>query len=161
MPEIDKRAGKVFSNKLELPKPRAANPVQSGKQKSGCHWGDPKKLREHFTRLDSIMMSKRKAKPEWWCKEYEDGKMERKEWTDLMKPMSMEELVEAVKSVQAGKSAGPDRLSADMIKYLFWGRRESEAGQPNVTRPGVPHAKWIFEDNPTPNACNESYFVAV
>ena len=45
--------------------------------------------------------------------------MQRKEWIDLMKPLSMEELVDAVKSVQAGKSAGPDRLSADMIKYLF------------------------------------------
>ena len=37
MPEIDKRAGKVFSNKRDLPKKRAANQVQRGKQKSGCH----------------------------------------------------------------------------------------------------------------------------
>src|SRR3954454_6763410 len=93
-------------------------------------------VREHFTRLDSILMSKRKARPDWWCKEYEEGKVERKEWSDLMKPMNMDELLEAVRSVQAGKAAGPDRLSADMPKYLVWGRTESEVGQPNVTRPG-------------------------
>jgi len=46
------------------------------------------------------MMSKRKAKPSGGAKSNEDGKMERKEWTDLMRPMSMEELVEAVKSVK-------------------------------------------------------------
>src|SRR6476620_8783913 len=40
-----------------------------------------------------------------WCKEYEEGKKERKEWSDLMKPMTMDEFVEAVKSVQAGKAA--------------------------------------------------------
>ena len=94
-------------------------------------------------------MSDRKAKPDWWCKEYEEGKVERKEWSNLMKPMTMDELMEAVKSVQAGKAAGPDRLSADMIKYLFWGRREAGVEQPNVTRPGPPDAKWTFEDIPT------------
>src|SRR3954451_11403649 len=51
----------------------------------------------------------------------------------------------------------------------FWGRRESEVGQPNVTRPGPPDAKWNFEDTPDPNAamrvvlllCNASIGLAV
>src|SRR3954463_10122990 len=50
MPEIDKRAGKVFANKHELPKQRSANHVPSGKQKQECHWGKPEKLRQHFAR---------------------------------------------------------------------------------------------------------------
>ena len=105
-------------------------------------------------------MSKRKAKPDWWCKEYEEGKVERKEWSNLMKPITMDELMEAVKSVQAGKAAGPDRLSADMIKYLFWGRREAGVEQPNVTRPGPPDAKRTFEAF-LPKRCYESCTVVV
>src|ERR1700760_3030406 len=38
MPEIDKRAESVFSNKHLLPTERTANHVHSCKQKQGCHW---------------------------------------------------------------------------------------------------------------------------
>ena len=152
MNEIDKRAGRVFSKAVELPVRRGVNKVQSRPQRHDCHWGNPQKLREHFQRLDSILMSSREEKPHWWCKEYEDGKAARPEWKELMNPMTMDELVEAVKSTENGKAPGPDRLSVDMIKCLFWGRRESEATPLNIMRTAQSGCKWTWEDNPAPNA---------
>ena len=152
MNEIDKRAGRVFSKAVELPVQRGRNKVQSRPQRHDCHWGNPQKLREHFQRLDSILMSSREEKPHWWCKEYEDGKAARPEWKELMNPMTMDELVEAVKSTENGKAPGPDRLSVDMIKCLFWGRRESEATPLNIMRTAQSGCKWTWEDNPAPNA---------
>ena len=49
-----------------------------------------------------------------------------------MNPMSMQELLDAVRRIEPGKAAGPDRLSADMMKYLFWGGGGTGRAQPDL-----------------------------
>ena len=77
-------------------------------------------------------MSSREARPAWWDREYEAKRPERPEWAELMNPMSMQELLDAVRRIEPGKAAGPDRLSADMMKYLFWGGGGTGRAQPDI-----------------------------
>ena len=155
MDEVDRRAGKIFANRRVLPRQPGQQRRYRTIQRADCHWGNPETLKQHFVKYDSLLMSARDGKPEWWSREYEGKKEERKEWAELMNPVSMQELRDAMKAVEAGKAAGPDRLSADMLKYLFWGSDPCEVPQPEIVW-DKEHSEWSDSHAPVTNAAMEA-----
>jgi hypothetical protein len=135
MTEIDRQAGKAFLNRVRMP--AAAEPWHSGRvrrrQQAGCDWSDKEKLRKHFQDFESLRLSHREAKPPWWHDCYEAKVEEKKEWGDIMGAISMQDLLDAVKRVETGKSPGHDRLSVDMLKYLFWGKEGPDMSRLDIS----------------------------
>ena len=79
--------------------------------------------------------------------------MEKKEWQDTMRPIQVNELLDEVAAIPAGKAPGHDQLSVDMLKLLFWDEKASAPPAPNISLdPDSGTAEWRPIDGSEANA---------
>ena len=151
--EIDKRVGDIFSRRQLFRRHRGKARALWRRPQPGLSWQDPEFLKQHAEALESLLQSDRGQAPAWWSQEYEQGAVEKKEWQDTMRPIQVNELLDEVAAIPAGKAPGHDQLSVDMLKLLFWDEKASAPPPPNISlNPDSGTAEWRPLDGSEANA---------
>ena len=124
--------GDIFSRRQLIRRHRGKARALRRRPQRGLSWEDPEFLKQHAEALESLLQSDRGQAPAWWSQEYEQGAVEKKEWQDTMRPIQVNELLDEVAAIPAGKAPGHDQLSVDMLKLLFWDEKASAPPPPNI-----------------------------